>query len=65
MRRIALYLATRSNVTLSAAKPHVKSDRIELFGKVRRLEGGNIMCASESAASTGDDRRDAIYIRVS
>ncbi|EKM52732.1 uncharacterized protein PHACADRAFT_101119 [Phanerochaete carnosa HHB-10118-sp] len=61
LRRIFLCLATRFNVTLSIAKRHVKADRIELFGKVRRLDGGDTMCASEMV-STSDDHRDATYI---
>lgn len=64
LTRIAVHLATRHNLNISSARQLVTSAKLELFGKVRRLEGGDTMCAS-SLVAHANDRRDATFVRVS
>ena len=42
----------------------VTAQNVEAYGKVRRLNDGDTMCASR-LVSSAEDRRDATWIRVS
>lgn len=64
LTRIAVHLATRYNVNMSTTRRLVASAGLELFGKVRRLQGGDTMCAS-SLVALANDHRDATFVRVS
>ena len=60
--RVSAALATRYNVRKAIAKRHVPH-RIEQWGKVRRIDGGDTMFAV--LLGKGNlDRRDATHIRV-
>lgn len=56
-------LATRSEVTASAARRHLPDD-IESWGKIKILPDGDIIHAASSLKAR-EDGRDATYIRVS
>ncbi|TDL13665.1 hypothetical protein BD410DRAFT_846724 [Rickenella mellea] len=61
MSKIAIALATRFNVSVNVARRHLP-DEIFQYGKVRRIDGGDTMSASEITKSSVD-RRDASYVR--
>ena len=62
--KILAYLATRFALKTKNIRPHLRTVSVHQFGKVRRLDGGEVMNASTLVA-VGDDRRDATFIRVS
>jgi hypothetical protein len=62
--KIAICLSTRFGLPVNKIQPHLQQASIKQFGKVRRLDGGDIMNASE-LVPVGDDRRDATFVRVS
>lgn len=51
-------------MNMSTTRRLVASAGLELFGKVRRLQGGDTMCAS-SLVALANDHRDATFVRVS
>ncbi|KDQ52461.1 hypothetical protein JAAARDRAFT_138848 [Jaapia argillacea MUCL 33604] len=55
-------LVTAYSTTPAKIRPHLDAARIEQWGKVRRLFGGDVMHAS-SMTAIGEDRRDASFIR--
>jgi hypothetical protein len=64
MNKIAICLSTRFDLPVSQIRPHLRSATTIQYGKVKRLQGGDIMNAS-TLVPTGDDNRDASYVRVS
>ncbi|EIN08331.1 hypothetical protein PUNSTDRAFT_69250 [Punctularia strigosozonata HHB-11173 SS5] len=58
-------LATRFGTSSSTVRQHLRFNevRIQQWAKVRRLEGGDIMHASELVSAVTEDRRDATFIR--
>ena len=58
-------LATRFNVRKNVVQSVVKLDQPVLqYGKVTRLEGGDLMVGRDLVVAT-DDSRDASFVRVS
>jgi hypothetical protein len=58
-------LATRFDVRKNVVQPVVKLDQpIVQYGKVTRLEGGDLMVGRDLVTET-DDSRDASFVRVS
>ncbi|KDQ53412.1 hypothetical protein JAAARDRAFT_137326 [Jaapia argillacea MUCL 33604] len=53
-------LVTVYNTTPSKIRPHLDTTKVEQWGKVRRLFGGDVMNAS-SLVAIGGDRRDVSY----
>ena len=58
-------LATRYNTTRTVIGRHFSVDKVEFWGRLRRLEGGDTMRAALVCQAYADDRRDASYVRVS
>jgi hypothetical protein len=59
-------LATRFGVQKSAIQSVIKLDRrIEQYGRVSRLEGGDLMIGRHFVKQTAEDSRDASFVRVS
>jgi hypothetical protein len=71
MSKILAALATRYSppygnpLRVSTVWKHVVNAPIEIWGKLKRLEGGDLMHASQVVSARADDRRDASYVRVS
>lgn len=65
LTRIAVCLATRFSIPIRDARRIVSAAQLELFSRVRHLEGGDTIYASEMNPSVTEDRRDATFIRVS
>ncbi|KAJ2924111.1 hypothetical protein H1R20_g12985, partial [Candolleomyces eurysporus] len=69
MSKILAALATRYSppfgnpLQVSTVRKHVINAPIEIWGKLRRLEGGDLMHASQVVSARADDRRDASYVR--
>jgi hypothetical protein len=61
-KALASGLATRYDVLLKVAKKYIP-EHVEQWGKLRRLEGGDIMHAHD-IVSKRMDGRDATFIRV-
>jgi hypothetical protein len=64
IQKIILCLATRFDLTTNDISPHLQTASLRQYGKVRRVDGGDVMSAS-SVVAMGDDRRDATFVRVS
>lgn len=64
LRRIYVHFVTRLRLPFAAISRAISAAHIELFGKVRRLDGGDTMTASSMSAQT-EDRRDTTHICVS
>jgi hypothetical protein len=62
--KIATCLATRFDAPVKDIRSHLRTALLRRFGKVQRLDGGDLMNASTLVAF-GDDRRDATFVRVS
>jgi hypothetical protein len=62
--KILVCLATRFNLGVNVIRPHLQTASLKQYGKVRQLDGGEVMNASALVA-VGDDHRDATFIRVS
>jgi hypothetical protein len=45
-------------------QPHLQTASLKQYGKVRCLDGGDVINSSALVAM-GDDRRDATFVRVS
>lgn len=59
-------LATRFNVQKSVIQSVIKLDRpIVQYGRVSRLEGGDLMIGRHFVKQTAEDSRDASFVRVS
>jgi hypothetical protein len=59
-------LATRFNVQKSVIQSVIKLDRpIVQYGRVSRLEGGDLMVGRHFVKQTAEDSRDASFVRVS
>ena len=64
--KIFAFLATRFDVQKSAIQSVVKLDRpIVQYGRVSRLEGGDLMVGRYFVKQTAEDSRDASFVRVS
>jgi hypothetical protein len=61
--KILAALATRFDTTVHNIRQHVSANRIEQWGKVRRLEGGDTMVAA-ALTKERSDNRDATFVRV-
>jgi hypothetical protein len=57
-------LVTRYKSTRAIIKHHFSVQDVEVWGKFRRLEGGDTMRAVAVCRSNTEDRRDASYVRV-
>ncbi|TEB21776.1 hypothetical protein FA13DRAFT_1757476 [Coprinellus micaceus] len=69
MTKIIGALATRYSpphgkaLKASIVRRHIKCARIEVWGKLRRLDGGDTMHASHVIGAHATDRRDATFVR--
>jgi len=63
-KSVSAALGTRYNVAASSIRPRLRNAKISTYAKVRRVDGGDTMHAS-SAVCSGEDSRDATYVRVS
>jgi hypothetical protein len=63
LAKILLCLATRFNLAVKDIRPELHTASLKQYGKVRHLNGGEVMNASALVA-VGDGRRDATFIRV-
>lgn len=61
--KIIICLSTRFDLPVKNIRPHLRIASLRQYGKVRCLDGGDVMNASALVA-VGDDRRDATFIRV-
>ena len=64
LSKIIATLVTRYNTTRTIIKRCLSVNDIEIWGKFRRLEGGDTMRAVEVSRSNTEDKRDASYVRV-
>jgi hypothetical protein len=64
IKKITLCLATRFNLPMKDIQPHLQTASVKQYGKIRCLDGGDVINSSALVAM-GDDRRDATYVRVS
>jgi hypothetical protein len=64
LSKIIAALVTRYNTTRTIIKRQVSAHNIEVWGKFRRLGGGDTMRAAEVCRSNTEDRREASYVRV-
>ena len=64
IQKIILCLATRFDLATKDISAHLQTASLKQYGKVRRIDGGDVMNAS-SVVAMGDDRRDATFVRVS
>lgn len=62
--KIAIHLSTRYSRPLEVIRRHFTADSVELWARVRRLEGGDVMYASSLRRRSLEDSRDATFIRV-
>jgi hypothetical protein len=61
--KIAIHFATRFSQNVNTVRRYLKRENITQWARVQRLEGGDLMYASELFIQT-EDRRDATYVRV-
>ena len=64
LSKIIAALVTRYNTTRAIINRHFSVQDLEVWGKIRRLEGGDTMRASAVCRANAEDRRDASYVRV-
>jgi hypothetical protein len=64
MKKIMLCLATRFDLPMKDIQPHIRTASVKQYGKVRCLDGRDVINSSALVAM-GDDRRDATFVRVS
>ena len=64
LTKIIATLVTRYNTMHTIIKHHLSVNDIEIWGKFRRLEGGDTMRAVEFSGTNTEDKRDASYVRV-
>ena len=64
LEKIVASLSTRFNIPVKDIRPHLRNAKLKQYGKVRRLDGGDTMNASELVPVSGD-LRDATFVRVS
>jgi hypothetical protein len=64
IEKITACLATRFDGPVQDIRSHLWAASLRRYGKVRRVDGGDLMNASTLVAF-GDDRRDATFVRVS
>jgi hypothetical protein len=62
--KIVICLSTRFGLPVSHIRKQLQQASLMQYGKVRRIDGGDVMNASK-LVPVGDDRRDATYVRVS
>ena len=62
--KIIASLVTRYDTTRTIIKRHFRAQELEIWGKFRRLEGGDTMRAAAVCRAEAEDRRDASYVRV-
>ena len=65
LSKIIVTLVTRYNTTRTIIKRHLSVQDIEIWGKIRRLDGGDTMRAAAVGRANAEDKRDASYVRVS
>jgi hypothetical protein len=64
--KIFACLATRLDVQKSVIQSVIKLDQpIVQYGRVSRLEGGDLMVGRDFVKQTAEDSRDASFVRVS
>ena len=64
--KIFACLATRFDVRKSVIQSVIKLDQpIVQYGRVSRLEGGDLMVGRDFVKQTAEDSRDASFVRVS
>jgi hypothetical protein len=64
--KVLACLATRFEVRKRVIKSVIKLDRpIVQYGRVSRLEGGDLMIGRHLVKQTAEDSRDASFVRVS
>ena len=64
--KIFACLATRFGLQKSVIQSVIKLDRpIVQYGRVSRLEGGDLMVGRDFVKQTAEDSRDASFVRVS
>jgi hypothetical protein len=63
INKIVASLATRFDVPVKVIRSHLRTASLRRFGKVQRLDGGDLMNTSALVAF-GDDRRDAMFVHV-
>ena len=54
----------RFDLAMKDVRPHLRTASLVQYGKLRRLDGGDVMNAS-TLVKVGDDRRDATFVCVS
>jgi hypothetical protein len=65
-KKVFACLATRFGVQTSAIQSVIKLDQpIVQYGRVSRLEGGDLMIGRHFVKQMAEDSRDASYVRVS
>jgi hypothetical protein len=64
LEKIIACLSTRFDLSAKDIRPHLRSASLSQYGKIRRLDGGDLMNAS-ALVGVGDDRRNATFVRVS
>jgi hypothetical protein len=65
-KKVFACLATRFDVQRSVIQSVIKLDRpIVQYGRVSRLEGGDLMVGRDFVKQTAEDSRDASFVRVS
>lgn len=62
--KIIASLVTRYDTTRTIIKRHFQVREMDIWGKFRRLEGGDTMRAAAVCRAEAEDRRDASYVRV-
>ncbi|KAF9470229.1 hypothetical protein BDN70DRAFT_821602, partial [Pholiota conissans] len=61
--KIVATLATRYGKNPAIIKRHLSRDNIEFWGKLRRIDGGDLMRAADVGQVVAEDRRDATHVR--
>ena len=65
-KKVLACLATRFDVQKSVVQSVIKLDQpIVQYGRVSRLEGGDLMIGHHFVKQTAEDSRDASFVRVS
>ena len=62
--KVAVCLSTRFDLPVKHIRPYLLKAQLIQYGKIRFIDGGDTVHAS-TLVPTGDDRRDASFVRVS
>lgn len=57
-------LATRYDASMATVRRHMSKAKIELWGRIRYMNGGDTINASSMVKRLQEDSRDASYVRV-